>query len=88
LVRAGGLLGFYFDNNGIANMNVTLAYSTGAVSGSSLGELYLGGLAGDADDPNALFSNTYWDKDTSGQSHYARGRTDRPKPNIRAQIAA
>jgi hypothetical protein len=69
--RVGGLVGFY-DGSGGSTM-VADAYSTGAVSGSSPGSLYLGGLVGDVNDMSSVFSNTYWDLDTSNISDPSQG---------------
>ena len=76
---AGGLIGFAGDigrvTSGSRVSNVQASYSTGMVSKMSGSSTYsLGGLAGigerDASVPanNAVFTNSYWDNETSGQT--------------------
>ena len=76
---AGGLIGFAGDTSRVTSgsrvSNVQASYSTGMVSKMSGSSTYsLGGLAGigerDADVPanNAVFTNSYWDNETSGQT--------------------
>ena len=71
---AGGLIGIAVKNLGFSDStasNVQASYSTGSVSGPSTH--VVGGLAGTAQrevpaSDSAVFTNSYWDNETSGQT--------------------
>ena len=68
---AGGIIGIGRDKASTLVSNVEASYSTGSVSGPSTH--FVGGLAGTAEratDPaeSAIFTDSYWDTDTSGQT--------------------
>ena len=67
-IVVGGLVGEHRE----ANSRITTSYSTGMVSSTADTPEFIGGLVGGIAQ-NATVSNSFWDKDTSGQDTSAGG---------------